>query len=142
MIVARSRTVAAPLPDVWAVVGDPYQLPRWWPLTERVESVDADAWTSVLRSDRGRAVRADFSVEAHEPPRRHAWAQQVAGTPFERVFRELRTEVALAESGPGTEVTLTVEQRMRGTAKLGGMMMRRATTRRLDEALDGLEALL
>ena len=142
MIVTRSRTVAAPLPDVWAVVGDPFQLPRWWPLTERVESVDDDAWTSVLRSDRGRAVRADYHVEAHEPPRRRAWAQQLVGTPFEKVLRELRTEVALAESGPGTEVTLTVEQRARGTAKLGGLMLRRATARRLDAALDGLEAVL
>jgi uncharacterized protein YndB with AHSA1/START domain len=127
---------------VWAVVGDPFQLPRWWPLTERVESVADDAWTSVLRSDRGRAVRADYRVEAHEPPRRRAWAQELAGTPFERVFREIRTEVSVAGSGADTEVTLTVEQRARGTAKLGGMMMRRAATRRLDEALDGLEAVL
>jgi uncharacterized protein YndB with AHSA1/START domain len=142
VIVTRSRTVAAPLPDVWAVVGDPFQLPRWWPLTERVESVDDDAWTSVLRSDRGRAVRADYHVEAHEPPRRRAWAQQLAGTPFEKVLRDLRTEVALAEAGSSTEVTLTVEQRARGTAKLGGLMLRRATGRRLDAALDGLEAVL
>lgn len=142
MIVTRSRTVAAALPDVWAVVGDPFQLPRWWPMTERVESVDEDAWTSVLRSERGRAVRADYRVEAHEPPRRRAWAQQLAGTPFEKMLRELRTEVALDESGPGTEVTLTVEQRARGTARLGGLMLRRATSRRLDAALDGLEAVL
>ncbi len=134
--------MTAPPEAVWAVVGDPFMLPRWWPLTERVESVDEDAWTSVLRSDRGRAVRADYRVEAHEPPRRRAWAQQLAGTPFERVFREIRTEVALAEAGADTEVTLTVEQRARGTAKLGGLMVRRATARRLDEALSGLEAVL
>jgi uncharacterized protein YndB with AHSA1/START domain len=140
--VRRSRTVPAELGDVWAVVGDPYMLPRWWPLTERVESVAEDAWTSVLRSERGKAVRADYRVEAHEPPRRRAWAQQLAGTPFEGVLRELRTEVALAEAPPGTEVTLTVRQRARGTARLGGLMMRRATARRLDDALAGLEALL
>jgi len=140
--VSRSRTVPVPLDDVWAVVGDPHHLPRWWPLTERVEAVEEEAWTSVMRSDRGKVVRADYRVEAHEPPRRRAWAQQLAGTPFEKVLRELRTEVALAESGPGTEVTLTVEQRARGTAKLGGLMLRRATRRRLDAALDGLEAVL
>jgi uncharacterized protein YndB with AHSA1/START domain len=134
--------VPAPLEAVWAVVGDPFQLPRWWPLTERVESVADDAWTSVLRSDRGRAVRADYLVEAHEPPRRRAWAQQLAGTPFEKLLRELRTEVALTQAGADTEVTLTVEQRARGTAKLGGLMLRRATARRLDEALAGLEAVL
>ena len=142
MNVRRSRTVPSPLDHVWAVVGDPYQLPRWWPLTERVESVDADAWTSVLRSDRGKPVRADYKVEVHEPPRRRVWAQQIAGSPFERVLREQRTEVALAESGTGTQVTLIVEQKARGTAKLGGFMFRRATRKRLEAALDRLEAVL
>jgi hypothetical protein len=35
-------------------------------------------------------------------------------------------------------VTLTVTQRGRGTARLGMWMMRKATRRRLDEALDSL----
>lgn len=142
MKVARSRTVPAELGDVWAVVGDPHQLPRWWPMTERVESVDDEAWTSVMRSDRGKVVRADYRVEAHEPPRRRAWAQELAGSPFERVLRELRTEVALADAAPGTSVTIAVSQRARGTARLGTVMLRRATARRLDEALARLEAVL
>ena len=141
MRVARSRVVAAPADAVWAVVGDPHHLPRWWPLTERVESVAGDGWTSVLRSARGSAVRADYVVEAHEPPRRRAWVQELAGTPFERLLREHRTEVDLAGAGDGgTRVTLTVSQRGRGTARLGSFMLRRATRRRLDEALAGLEA--
>jgi len=128
--------------DVWSLVGDPHHLPRWWPLTERVEAVDADAWTSVMRSDRGKVVRADYRVEADEPPRRRAWSQALEGTPFERLLREHRTEVALLARDGGTEVTLTVIQRGRGTARLGMWMMRRATRRRLDEALDGLEGAL
>jgi uncharacterized protein YndB with AHSA1/START domain len=139
VIVRRQRVVAAPVDAVWRVVGDPYGLPRWWPRVERVESVDEDAWTCVLRSARGKAVRADYRVEAHEPPRRRAWSQSLAGTPFERVLREHRTEVALAPDGAGTAVTLAVTQRGRGTARLGMWMMRRATRRRLDDALDGLE---
>ena len=91
-----------------------------------------DAWTSVLRSERGKAVRADYVVEAQEPPRRRAWAQQLEGSPFERLLRSHRTEVALAEAGEGTEVTLTVDQRPRGTARLGGFLVRRATARSLD----------
>ena len=138
MRVTRSRAVPVPPEDVWAVVGDPHHLPRWWPLTERVEAVDADAWTSVLRSDRGNVVRADYRVEASEPPRRRAWSQSLAGTPFERLLRESRTEVSLAPEGAGTAVTLTMTQRGRGTARLGMWMMRRATRRRLDEALDAL----
>ncbi len=131
-----------PLEAVWAVVGDPHHLPRWWPLTERVEAVDADAWTSVMRSDRGKVVRADYRVDAHEPPRLRAWSQVLAGTPFERLMREHRTEVALAPDGDGTSVTLSVTQRGRGTARLGMFMMRRATHRRLDEALESLSGTL
>lgn len=142
MTVRRSRTVPAPPDAVWAVVGDPHHLPRWCPLTERVEAVDANAWTSVMRSDRGKVVRADYRVEAHEPPRRRAWSQALAGTPFERLLREHRTEVSLAPAGAGTAVTLTVTQRGRGTARLGMWMVRRATRRRLDEALDGLAGAL
>ena len=72
-----------------------------------------------MRSDRGKVVRADYRVEAHEPPRRRAWSQALAGTPFERLLREHRTEVALAPDGDGTAVTLSVTQRGRGTARLG-----------------------
>ena len=142
MKVRRSRTVPGSPEDVWAVVGDPHHLPRWWPLTERVEAVDEGAWTSVLRSARGKAVRADYRVEAHEPPRRRVWSQQLEGTPFERLVREHRTELTLAPAADGTVVTLEVAQRGRGTAKLGSWMVRRATRRRLDEALDALAGAL
>jgi len=142
MTVRRSRTVPVPLDAVWAVVGDPHHLPRWWPLVERVEAVDAEAWTSVLRSERGKVVRADYRVEAHEPPRRRAWSQALAGTPFERLLREHRTEVALEPAEQGTAVTLTVTARGRGTARLGAFMLRRATRRQLDAALAGLAGVL
>lgn len=138
MTVRRTRTVPADVGAIWAVVSDPHHLPRWWPLTERVEAVDADAWTSVLRSARGKAVRADYRVEAHEPPRLRAWSQQLAGTPFERLLREHRIEVALAPADTGTSVTVTVTQRARGTARLGSWLVRRATRRQLDAALDAL----
>jgi uncharacterized protein YndB with AHSA1/START domain len=26
--------------EVWNLISDPYNLPRWWPRTSRVESVD------------------------------------------------------------------------------------------------------
>ena len=134
MTVRRTRTLAAPLADVWAVVRDPHHLPRWWPRVERVESVDEHAFTSVMRSPRGKVVRADYRIVAEEPWRRE-WAQQLAGTPFERLLREHRTMVTLRAAGEGTAVTLTDVARARGTARLGGFMMRRATRRVLDEAL-------
>ena len=48
--------------------------------------------------------------------------------------------MALEPAGAsGTAVRLTEEQRARGTARLGGFLVRRATAQRLDEALPALE---
>jgi uncharacterized protein YndB with AHSA1/START domain len=137
----RSRTIAAPPDRVWATVGDPHHLPRWWPRVQRVEGVAGDRFTEVLATDRGRSMRADFRVVESRAPERRAWEQEVAGTPFERVFAAARTEVALQPDDGGTRVTLVVRQRMRGPARFGGWVVRRATRRVLDEALGALEAL-
>jgi uncharacterized protein YndB with AHSA1/START domain len=123
---------------VWALVADPAALPRWWPMTERVEGVRGDAWTSVLRSGRGRTVRADWRVELDEPGRRRAWAQQLEGTPFAKVLAERRVEAEVERAGDGTRVTLELRQRGRGWARFGGLMLRRAARRELDGALAGL----
>jgi uncharacterized protein YndB with AHSA1/START domain len=139
VIVARSRTVAAAPEAVWAVVADPGALPRWWPRTERVESVTADAWTAVLRSPRGRPVRADWRLDGEERPRRRAWAQQIEGTPFARVLAERRVEARVEPAGRGTRVTLELRQRGRRWARFGGLMMRRAAGRELEGALGGLQ---
>jgi carbon monoxide dehydrogenase subunit G len=137
----RSRMVAAVPERVWQTVSDPYHLPRWWPRVERVESVTADHFTEVLTTERGRAVRADFRVVDSRAPERHAWEQELAGSPFERIMTAARTEVRLAPEGAGTRVTVLVRQDMRGTARFGGFMVRRATRRVLDEALTALEGL-
>jgi len=141
--VRRSRRVGAPLDSVWAVVADPHHLPRWWPRVERVESVDPDAWTCVMRSARGNVVRADYRLVGAVDRRSREWAQQLAGSPFERLLREHRTAVAVSPQGEGaTEVTLAVVSKGRGTARLGGFMMRRAQRRQLDEALAALAEVL
>jgi len=136
--ISGSRTVQARPQAVWRLVSDPYRLPVWWPRVERVEGVTKEEWTTVLRSERGKAVRADFRLEASEAPRRRAWVQQLPGTPFERLLWESRTEVSLAPAGEGTEVTLRLQQRPRGWARLGGFLLRRAARRQLDRALAGL----
>jgi carbon monoxide dehydrogenase subunit G len=137
----RSRTVAAPPERVWATVGDPYHLPRWWPRVQRVEGVTDEHFTEVLGTDDGRSLRADFRVVASREPQRRAWEQELAGTPFERLFTAASTEVSLAPEAAGTRVTLVVRQQLRGSARLGGFMVRRATRRVLDQALEALEAL-
>jgi len=142
VITTRTRTVGASPEVVWALVADPYALPRWWPRTERVEGVSANGWTALLRSPRGRAVRADWRLEVEERPRRRAWAQQLEGTPFAKVLAERRVEARLEPAPAGTRLTLELRQRGRGWSRFGGFMLRRAARRELDAALDGLEAAL
>jgi carbon monoxide dehydrogenase subunit G len=142
MRVRRSRVVAAPPDDVWATVGDPYHLPRWWPRVERVELVQGDGFTELLRTDKGRAIRADFRVTKSHRPELRGWRQEVAGTPFEGILAWSETEIRLEPSGDGsTRVSIEQEQKLRGMARFGSFMMRRATRRSLDEALEGLESL-
>lgn len=126
---------------MWEVVADPHHMPRWWPGVARVEGVVDEQFTQVFTTRRGRSVRADFRVVASDPPRARTWEQEVAGTPFERVLDALVVEVALDAVAGGTEVTISQRQRLHGYARTGGFLVRRATRRRLDEALEGLERL-
>ena len=113
-------------------------MPRWWPGVVRVEGVAADRFTQVFQTKKGRPVRMDFRVLASEAPWRRAWAQDIEGTPFERVLNESVIEVALEPEGTGTRVTIAQRQKLRGYSKTGGFMLRRATGGKLQEALDGL----
>jgi uncharacterized protein YndB with AHSA1/START domain len=146
--VTRTRTFEAPPSEVWKLVSDPYNLPRWWPRTARVENVDPKPggkrtqWTKVLQTSEGRSVRADFRCVSSAEGERYAWEQDLAGTPFERHLKALRVEVGLRERGGGTEVRLTEEQSLKGMSKLGSPLMRRARGEVLDEALDGIEEAL
>jgi uncharacterized protein YndB with AHSA1/START domain len=141
-VIRRSRTIAAPPDEVWETACDPHHLPRWWPRVQRVEGVDAGGFTQVMRTAKGRPVRADFRIDEARPPEVCRWSQELEGTPFERLFAESSTEIRLTADGDGaTRVTLAASRRMRGLNRLGGPLLRRATRRQLDEALDGLAAL-
>jgi uncharacterized protein YndB with AHSA1/START domain len=135
---ARQRTVPASQERVWEVLADPHQLHRWWPGTKRVEDAREDRWTQVFVTKRGRPVRADFHLLVSEPPWRRCWAQELAGTPFERVLSESTIDVTLTPADGGTLVTIVQRQKLRGYSRTGGLMVRRASTRKLDEALDEL----
>lgn len=130
--------LAASPSDVWEVVADPHHLPRWWPGVVRVEDASALAWTKVLSTDKGKTVRADFTREAADEPQRLRWRQELLESPFERILRESTIEVGLEPAEAGTRVSLTAVRKLRGLSRLGGFMMRRATRKQLDEALDGL----
>ena len=142
--VTRRRTLNASPSEVWRVVSDPHALPRWWPRTARVESVDAtkggrrSRWTKVLETSRGRGVRADYRCTSAAENERYVWEQELEGTPFEKHLRESATEIGLSPANGGTEVAITLRQTLRGLSRLGSPMMRGAAKRMLDDALDGL----
>jgi uncharacterized protein YndB with AHSA1/START domain len=144
--VARRRTVAVMPAAVWELISDPYNLPRWWPRTLRVESVEGEGegaqWTTVLGTAEGRGIRADFRCGESAEGERFSWEQQLAGTPFERHLRSYRVEVSLRGDGAGTAVSLTVRQTLRGLSRLGSPMMRHGQGALLEEALEGLERAL
>jgi uncharacterized protein YndB with AHSA1/START domain len=140
----RSRTVPADPAAVWAIVGDPHNLARWWPRVERVEQVTAGQFTEVLRSDRGRTIRADHRLTTLVEGEQIAWEQELEGTPFARVMTYGSTAVRLAPGkAGGTKIQLERRQEMRGMARFGGgFMLKRATGRVLNDALTELAAQL
>jgi uncharacterized protein YndB with AHSA1/START domain len=144
---ARTRQLIASPQVIWEVIENPHQLPRWWPGVQRIEAVEPDRFTQVLQTNRRRTVRMDFRVLVSEPPGssgepsgHRAWEQEVQGTPFERVLDQAITEVVLEPAHGGTtQVTIAQLQKLRGYSRTGTFMLRRATDKRLDDALDGLE---
>jgi uncharacterized protein YndB with AHSA1/START domain len=146
--VTRRRTIVAPVEEVWELISDPYSLPRWWPRTSRVESVDRkpegkrSQWTKVLETAEGRGVRADYRCLSSAEGERYVWEQQLAGSPFERHLRSSVVEIGLRSEEDGTVVSLTSDQKLRGMSRLGSPMMRGGQGKILEQALDGLETAL
>ena len=140
--------IEAPVDAVWSLVSDPHHLPRWWPKVKRVENVQGGAgerrarWTAVLETEKGRAVRADFRCTSAAVNERYLWEQEVEQTPFEKILKGASTEVHMKPAATGTEVTVSLDRTLRGLSRLGAPMMRQATGRTLNEALDGLEIAL
>jgi uncharacterized protein YndB with AHSA1/START domain len=160
-----SRRIAAPAEDLWEVVSDPHHLPRWWPRVERIEDVHDGAFTEVMKTRKGKTVRADFELRSVDPGSRTiCWEQIVEGTPFAAVLASSETEVQLLPQGAEavTQVTIELRQQMSGGravqpsqgakwapgrrgrfAKVnlswGSRLVGKAARETLDEALAGLE---
>jgi uncharacterized protein YndB with AHSA1/START domain len=140
-VILREETVLPAAPEeVWGLVSDPARLPQWWPGVTRVEEATDDAWTTVLSSAKGKAVRIDYSRVEAQPERRVVWRQEVEESPFERILASATTEIALAEEDGGTRVTVSLDQRPRGWARFAPFQFRAAGKRQVQGALDGLKA--
>jgi uncharacterized protein YndB with AHSA1/START domain len=141
-VARRSRTFTVTPAEIWDVIADPDHLPRWWPGVARVEGVEGDRFTEVFTTKRGRPVRADFRIIQSDRPYGLAWMQEVEGTPFQRVLGESIISIGLSLSPDGTTVSIEQRQKLRGYSRTGGLLLRRATGRKLDEALDGIARIL
>lgn len=139
--IRRSRTLAPPPEEVWRTAGDPRQLTRWWPKVVRVEGSAGGRFTELLRTERGRDMRADWVVVEEAAGECWRAAQELGGTPFERVLAQAEKAVLLRPAGEGTLVTLELRRRMRGLSRLGGVFLRKASKVQLDAALDALEGI-
>jgi uncharacterized protein YndB with AHSA1/START domain len=147
----RSRTIAVPAQELWELMRDPHHLPRWWPRVTRVEDVEDDAFTEVMKTRKGKLVRADFNVVCDEAERTLTWIQRIEGTPFASVLESAETQLRLAPlDADGTEVTIELRQQLAASSarhnsflrlapRFGGRLVRRAATATIEEALDGLE---
>lgn len=146
--IARSRSLPVEARRVWELVADPHNLPRWWPETVRVESVEGkpgarrSRFTQVLETRGGAPVRADYRCVEGTHSERVVWEQRIEGTPFEKFLRGAELEIRLSPEPGGSRVTLEGRRALRGMSRLGGLMMSKATRRTLDDALDGIERAL
>ena len=105
---------------------------------QRVEEVSDEGWTMVLLSDRGKPIRADYTLARAEPMERLEWQQELEETPFERMLSRARARDrarAATRTRASTGVSLRSTERLRGLARLGSPMVRRATRKRLNQAL-------
>ena len=161
-----SRRIAAPVEEIWVVVSDPHHLPRWWPRVTRVEDVREGAFTEVMKTKKGKTVRADYElVELDAAARRVRWEQCIEGTPFAVALASSETELRLepvgteagspSQGAPATDVTIELRQQLSGshgvkgprggwsfgrsTPSWGARLVRKAAQATIEEALAGLE---
>jgi uncharacterized protein YndB with AHSA1/START domain len=139
--VRRATVVPERLDAVWGVVSDPNRLPDWWPGVARVEDASAQAWTTVLTSGKGKAVRADYTLVTATGPHRLVWRQELDESPFERILAEAVTSVELEDADGGTRVSIELDQKARGWARFAPLQFRAAGRRQVEGALQGLEGL-
>jgi hypothetical protein len=111
VLVEASRVLRSPRADVWALVGEPYHLPDWWPAYSGVEPdrrglTEGARWTVLrgtrpgfLRKPRGRGL---ILLERVRPATELAWldvAQNIkAGVRFDDEGRD--TLATAFVSGP------------------------------------------
>lgn len=139
---ATGTTKASPA-DVWHMVCDGSRVAAWWPRAERAEDVQGGVFTLVLRSNRGVAVRTDWSVERSRKQRLQRWEQQLANTPFAKALLQSAVEVRIEPTDDGgARVTVAVERELKQKGMFAARLGRKASDEQAGMALRGLLELL
>ena len=129
-----------PAEKAWAYAADPSRLPRWWPAVERVDRIDEENYTRWVMSPRGRAVPMAFRLEQLEAGRKVCWEQELTGTAFARSVRSSQETIEVVSTAGGSTVVISIRRRLRGTARLGSLLVHRGQRRELGAAVENLKA--
>ena len=140
--IAISRLIDCEPSKAWALAGDPGKLQRWWPRVDRVDRPAPGRATRWVVSARGRAVAMTYELSQGASDRSLVWSQVVAGTPFAKSVRSSTELISVEPDGGGSLVRLSIDRRMKGSARLGGPIIARAQRQELSKAMDSLEARL
>lgn len=139
---ATKKTSSSP-EDVWHMISDGSRVAAWWPRAERAEDVQGGVFTLVLRSNRGVAVRTDWSVERSQKYRLQRWEQQLANTPFAKALLQSAVEVRIEPTGDGgSQITVAVERELKQKGMFAGRLGRKASVEQARLSLGGLTELL
>jgi hypothetical protein len=95
-----------------------------------------------MRSSRGKVVRADYRVERGATAGAARGRQLLEGSPVRAGAARAPAEDVVLASRRGTRVTLTVLPARARHRAAGDVLLRRATRRRVDDALSALEETL
>lgn len=136
--------VSRPVEEVFAYVTEVRNLPAWWPRVLRVEGVsdtpmvEGGIWTKVLEAGSGRRLRLDYTCVEMGAPSLIAWTHELRDTGLENHLRSQSTRIELTGIEGGTEVRITADADLKGTAKLVSPAMKKEQRRMVEGAISGL----
>lgn len=136
--------------EIWAVVSDPAQAPKWYALADRIEVLEgsgAGQWRRQYGRWGRRRSEIDQEIVVWEPPRLLVWnhlAERLNGRPAPTFARSTEFSIELAPRGDRhTLVRLRSRQEPAGPGR--GALMRlfgtRAVSSGMNRSLEKLRAL-